>query len=350
MPIMRHLLSRLQPADLAALAASCRTAATTVKQELPFIQHSLEQTLPVSVGRVASGAFCVHQWSTDSIQIPSPCGSRCLVATQVAGSLILEVLGNPPQTVEGQLLGLPCWSSDSTYVAVAVALPQHAVEASAQRTGRATHSLTQISFWNTRSQAWTPMYVNACVEDQADLAMLYWAPSTEHGYWVAATVRKTRYPEGVVRDNLLFFSTVRASTHTDSIQLATESTEREQAGTRSWSPDSSRIALAFRRHLWVRSAISQHQLRQGGVANNGQALAWAPSGSWVLCQEAFVSAGLEQLHPSGYVVHQLVRHSLSVADTLAASLALTWGTPGVVAVTSDALQHLQRQRRAHSYP
>ena len=39
-PILRHLLRQLRPSDLAALMGSCRTAATTVKQELQF--HSAQ--------------------------------------------------------------------------------------------------------------------------------------------------------------------------------------------------------------------------------------------------------------------------------------------------------------------
>ena len=337
-PIMRHLLRKLRPSDLAALTGSCRTAATTVKQELEFIQRSLEQMLHVSEANVAGGCFCVHKWASQSIQVPSPCGCKCLVARQDAASLNLEVLGSPAsaaRAVKGQLLGMPRWSGDSSQVAVAIALPQDADEES----GPYAHTITQFSFWNTESQKWTSSYVNACFEDQCDLAMLYWAPSMQHGYWLAVTLRKTLQVEGLTCDNLLLLSAAGGSRR-HKVQLATASTKKAHAAKLVWSADSSRIALVVGHKLWVRSATSRHQLLQDGVANNGQAVAWAPSGQWVLCQGAFVGAGLEQLHVPGEVASDTVEpvhHSWSVADTLAACLALTWGAPGVVAVTKDGL-------------
>ena len=68
----------------------------------------------------------------------------------------------------------------ASHVAVAIALPQDADEES----GPYAHTITQFSFWNTESQKWTSSYVNACFEDQCDLAMLYWAPI--HAAWVLA--------------------------------------------------------------------------------------------------------------------------------------------------------------------
>ena len=341
-PIMQHLLSRLQPADLAALAASCRAAAAAVEQELPLIQHSLEQNLRVSVAKLASNSFSVHQWSTTSIQIPSPCGSRCLMAMQDARSLTLEVLGHPvsaARVMEGQLWGMPRWSGDSSCVAVAVAMPQHAAEETAKSTGRPCPTLTTINLWNTSSYAWTSTHFSTFPDTRADLAVLYWAPTEDAGYRLAASARTNSHTAGFTRDHLFILGLAGASM-IESIRLAAEGTEKEHAATLHWSPDSSRIALVVNRYLWVRSAISEQHLLKDRVAEIGQAVAWAPSGQWVLCHLAFVGASLEHLHAIGGESDdpaQIVPHSEGVAKILAACFALTWGAPGVVAVTGDAL-------------
>ena len=309
------------------------------------MQHSLEQALRVSEAKVASNLFSVHQWSTTSIQIPSPCGSRCLMAMQDARSLTLEVLGHPAsaaRAVDGQLLGMPRWSSDSSSVAFALISPPHAVEHAARRWGQDVQSLTQILFWNTNSQAWKASFMSTLSEDQADLAMLHWAPTMEHGCRLATSWRQTLYADGITRDILIILSAAGAGLH-DGIQVATGSTEKAHAATLHWSPDSSQIALIASGHLWVRSTISEHQLLQQDVAYNPEAIAWAPSGQWVLCMMAFVPAGLEQLQAAGNAVDDTTRsqpipHCQDAENILSACTAVTWGTPGVVAVIQDYLE------------
>ena len=290
------------------------------------------RTIGLSATHQRAGTACVRgqasAWQLQHIlqvltdnHAAKPVHQQLLVVAYTAFSDTMQVYGcrmapGMSQNQQGELCGLPCWSSDSLYVAIPLRVEGNV-------------SSLKLVMWHVDADVLTA--VTSQTAYASHTAALLWAPPAQYGHQVAMQMRS----DFSTRVSLAVTSPSGWLIEAEVGHRSAEQTDhRDPAAGVSWSPDVSRIALVLGHALLIASTASRTSQVLHHLADS-RLFAWAPCGRWLLGQACLVQ--LQALEQEGTATAAQAFHSQAVASTLDNCVALTWGKSGVVALAACSL-------------
>ena len=321
-----------------ALAATCRATAHLVAPELQLCNGTLTRKRQFSEVDSLPKGYAARKWVSDRPTVPTPDRSSSIVVQQSSDSLSLQIQGKSKVSfsLDGQLLGWPSWSFDSSHVAFPILRsPQDS----------AADPRLHIVVWGLVNGTHT------CVDagEGRTLQQVEWAPTAE-------LLAVLTWFEGGLGKRCPCRVQVLAADGLSCSHLEPD-TSRNAPAELVWSPDSQRLALIYSHgclavlHAATGVSVEISQPYSHAIMSipsflvhipswsyTDSPVAWAPSGPWLLCffRQDYVSRlGFLHLDPSnaatGASSASLTHHSITGGS------ALTWGVLGVAVMAKSRL-------------